>query len=185
MSVDPRVGSKELYHPLKAMRLPVEKKWMRFGDVVFPGVGPSGPITVAVEYKKLGDLLACIMDKRILKQIRGMKLEYDYCYLLIEGVVRPDKDSGLECFCLFRSKKGKEIGVFNPVFARLTYPMMQRYLMTMENFYDVRVRMTSTKADTIGYLAALYGWWQKPWKKHRAHLGKPPSSKAPAKWVWP
>lgn len=172
--VDPRAGSIELVPLLQQMRLPIREKRMKFGDVAFTGSGRRGEVSIGIEYKTMDDLLACISDKRLVThQLPGLLRTYTYAYLLIEGVVRPNKHSGLERFKKFKSSTGRDMGMFFPVRAPITYPMMQRYLFTLENLCGVRVRFTADRSDTVGYVAALYGWWQKPWGKHHAHLSLP------------
>lgn len=173
--LDPRAGSGPLIRPLKALSLPVKTKTLPFGDIEFHGNGPTSRVRVGIEYKKLSDLLACIVDKRLVShQLPGMLRRYSYSYLLVEGVVRPARDSSLECLLVRHSDRtGRDVAFFNTVYSALTYSQMQKYLFTLENLAGVRVRFTSTQADTLGYLASLYHWWQKPWGKHHAHLSLP------------
>lgn len=175
ISLDPRAGSGPLLAPLRALSLPVKSRRLEYGDLAFRGQGPKGITRIGIEYKKLGDLLACIVDKRLVShQMPGLLRSYSYVYLLVEGVVRPSPDSSLECLLVRHSDRtGRDVAFFNTVYSALTYSAMQRYLFTLENLAGVRVRFTSTQADTLGYLSALYHWWQKPWGKHHAHLALP------------
>lgn len=175
--LDPRAGSGPLLKGLRGQRLPVKVRRLHFGDMAFLGAGPDGKLVpVGVEYKKLDDLLQCIVSKRLVThQLPGMMKDYRFSYLLIEATVRPDKDSSIETFNLFktRGRKVRELGAFEPTFSRISYSMMQKYLMTIENIGGVRVRFSSCRDDTLGFLAALYHWWQKPWDKHHSHLALP------------
>lgn len=151
-------------------------KHMRSGDVAFMGLGPNGPARVGIEFKKLDDLIQCIVSKRLVThQLPLMMKDYDYRYLLIDATVRPSRDSSIEVFSMFKTKgkRERELGAFEPCFSSISYSMMQKYLMTIENIGDVGVRFSSGRADTIGYITASYHWWQKPWEKHHAHLAVP------------
>lgn len=180
--LDPRGGSKgrkhivkEFYAPLKAMCLPVKLKQMRYGDISFFGNGPKGRTKIGVEFKTLSDLLSCIVDKRLSShQLPGLVKSYPYRYLLIEGVVTPRGDSSLLGLrFLYQDKRGNDTYGFGSVYSAVAYPQLQKYLLTLENLANVRVRFTSTRSDTIGYIASLYNWWQKPWSKHHSHLALP------------
>lgn len=180
--LDPRGGSKgrkhiikEFYAPLKALCLPVKIKQMRYGDISFFGNGPSGRVRVGVEFKTLSDLLTCIVDKRLAShQLPGLVKTYPYRYLLVEGSITPRSDSSLLGLqFLYTDKRGRETFGFSPVYSSVAYPQLQKYLFTLENLANVRVRFTSTRADSIGYIAALYNWWQKDWAKHHSHLALP------------
>lgn len=172
--VDPRRGSGDLLTPLKRLSLPAVPKRMKFGDFAFRGQGPSGEVRVGIEYKKLSDLTSCIIDKRLTgHQLPGLMRRYQYRYLLINATIRPSSTSGLECFSLFRSRRGSELGAFSLTRSPITYPALQKYLFTLENLAGVRIRFVSCRADAIGYIAALYHWWQKPWATHGSHLALP------------
>lgn len=174
LKCDPRAGSKELIPLLQALRLPVRERLMKFGDFAFTGNGPAGEVRVGIEYKTIDDLLDCMKSKRLVThQLPGMLKRYTYAYLLIEGCVRPNKYSGLEKFKQFKSYSGKGMGMFFSTRAPISYPMMQRYLFTLENVCGIRVRFTSDKMDSAGFVSALYGWFQKPWGSHHSHLSLP------------
>jgi ERCC4-type nuclease len=172
--IDPRAGSKELYKPLKALRLPVRMKRMDYGDISFYGNGPDGRLLWGCEYKKYDELLACIIDKRLVShQIPGLVASYDRRYLLVEGIARPYRDSSIERFVPFRDRRGDDYGKWHPAFSAITWAMVEKYCATLQEVAEVRVRFTSCRAETIGYIAAHYAWWQKPWEKHHAHLSLP------------
>lgn len=174
--VDPRAGSGPLLRPLRAMSLPAKHRRLKYGDLAFHGNGSEGRILIGIEYKKLSDYLTCIVDKRLAShQIPGMVRKYhrEGRWLIVEGVVRPRKDSMLEEFSLFRSRRGSELGAFNMVRAGITYSQMRRYEITIRKRAGFEVVFTSGLADTLGTLAAIYHWYQKPWSAHHAHLALP------------
>lgn len=163
------------------MRLPVKEKFMKFGDFAWTGSGPRGDVSVGVEYKKLDELIGRITDKTLVThQLPGMLKRYQYSYLLIEATIQPNKHSGLEKFKPFKSRNNKSLGMFLPTRAAITYPMLQRYLFSLEHACvethperRIRVRFSSGLADTVGFLSALYGWWQKPWSSHKSAFTLP------------
>ena len=64
--VDYRRGSHELKAPLLALGLPVEETTLDYGDLLFEGRGEGGkPVTVAIEYKKFGELMTSMRTGRL------------------------------------------------------------------------------------------------------------------------
>ena len=56
--LDRRIGSSDLYQPLRACNLPVELTTLESADVAWLGRGPEGvPTPIGVEIKRIGDLL--------------------------------------------------------------------------------------------------------------------------------
>jgi len=154
---------------------------MKFGDFAWTGNGPHGEVSVGIEYKKLDELIGRVSDKTLVThQLPGMLKRYKYSYLLIEATIRPNKHSGLEKFKPFKSTNGKDLGMFLPTRAAITYPMLQGYLFSLEHAYvkshperRIRVRFSSGLPDTVGFISALYWWWQKPWPSHKSTFTLP------------
>src|SRR4030095_11046902 len=89
MRVDTREGSAALLPLLRAAGLPADGAILDSGDVEILGRDGSRPVTVGVEYKKIGDLLQSSRDGRAAEQLRRMHSEYEVRYILIEGYMKP------------------------------------------------------------------------------------------------
>ena len=90
--VDKRAGSHELVAPLEAMGLPVEETMLDFGDLLFQGKrSDGGLVTIAIEHKKIGDLVNSFRTGRLPgHQAIGLQA-FDVRFLLIEGELLYDK----------------------------------------------------------------------------------------------
>src|SRR5688572_2290800 len=87
--VDRRTGSKDLIALLP--RGYGELTELEYGDAVIVGYGPDGPVTEAFERKRLSDALSCLMDGRFAAhQLRGLRNDYDFVWLVIEDEIRAD-----------------------------------------------------------------------------------------------
>jgi ERCC4-type nuclease len=162
--VDDREGSADLAPLLRQVGLTVELRRMEYGDLCWMGDGPDGPCMVGVEYKKTRDLLHSIRTGRLSgHQLPGMVRDYQHCYLLIEGVMRPDPVTGV----LVEPAKGgwRDITLGQQ---RFMFAEVDNYLTSVEAAGGIRVRRTDRTAVTVATLKNLYQWWQKEWASHKA-----------------
>ena len=99
MLVDNQSGSRDLYPYILALdpTAILTRIDPPYGDVVWSGDGPDGPLSVAVEYKKISEVLGAITgDGRFGgHQVAGLIQHYDRRYLLIEGRIRMDRNTGI------------------------------------------------------------------------------------------
>jgi ERCC4-type nuclease len=166
--VDNRAGSKELYPLLK----PAKLTRMQFGDVMFMGDGPDGrPVPIGIEHKTLADVLKCITDARFAGvQLPGLVSNYEYVYLVIQGLHRPCHKTGR--LLVPRKKRGKL--VWEPVqlgYRAYTWNDLESWLTTMEVKAGVVVRRCNNRQDSALFIQGLYRWWTaKGWDRHMAHL---------------
>jgi hypothetical protein len=66
----------------------VELVTLDAGDVRWNGNGPSGRVSIGVELKHLSDFLTSMEDGRLAgRQLREMRREYDYVFILIQDRV--------------------------------------------------------------------------------------------------
>lgn len=162
VEVDSRVGSKQLLPLLKKLHIPATKTRLEYGDFALDGNGPEGEVRVGVERKTIYDLLSSIGSGRLSShQLPGLVKEYDYCWIVVEGLWRPGKDNVVE---VFRGGWRKAPGW-------ISYSEVDRYLVTLEVRGGMRVRRTTNLTETAIFLGGLRRWWSKPWEAHRAHLG--------------
>lgn len=170
----------QLDRHLQRHGLPVSVTAMEFGDITWEGHGPSGPVMVSVERKRMDawsqDLITSMTDRRLSgHQLRGMREAYDYLYLVVEGVWK--EGPGGEIVIPVRSNGKTE---WKPLFASgrsVSYRQVVGYLDSI----SLRVRATSTgeplrviqtgdEYQTASRLAALYRLWtEKRWDEHHSH----------------
>lgn len=176
--VDAAIGSKDLVVPLKKLGLPVQLGHLDTGDVAFQGRGPAGSeVFIGVELKKIADLVASLQTGRLpLHQLPRMLRAYDHSWILVEGTWRHD-DQGLVC-----SFSGH--GVWHPLSKRMMADELEKRMLSLELSPSVNsglyphVRYTSSRRDTLRFLAALYRWWtDRDMDQHKTMLGiyRPPS----------
>lgn len=163
--VDDREGSAGLVNGLRRSGIEAELKRMEFGDCCWIGNGPDGDVLVGVELKTVEDLLASMRSGRLCgHQLPGMSEEYFAIYLIVEGLVREDPESGV----LQRFHRGQWQDVIVGR-QRFLWSEMEAYLTTIDTIVGVHVRRTSTPRETVSCIRTLYQWWQKPWDRHSSH----------------
>lgn len=133
------------------------------GDACF---GSADGRLIGVEVKKVNDAVQCMYTGRLAdEQIPKMRAQYDVCYLLIEGVYRPEPQSGvLQLWREFDSSKDVKCGQWYDVTTgrkRLMYSAFESWLTTMANLGGVSVRNTSSAHVTAALLSSLYSWYQR------------------------
>src|SRR5262245_5878451 len=95
--VDSRSGSGELSPYFEPYGLVVEKTHLDYGDFDFEGSGPKGKCGVVFERKRIEDLVDSMQTGRLSgHQLPGICENYDYGYLIIEGIWRPGREGFLE-----------------------------------------------------------------------------------------
>lgn len=167
--VDRRIGSEEVL-PLIQKRdraIPVELSDLPFGDFCFEGQGPNGHSMVGIERKRVKDMMNSIRSGRFSgHQLPGMLQFYQFQYLIIEGIFRPNPLNGM-----LEEWHGR--GGWNPVCLgsiQFMYREIDQFLNTIERKTPVRVHRVSTPAETAFQVVDLYKWWtDKSWEAHRAH----------------
>lgn len=167
INIDDRVGSVEL-----AVHLPkqlVRVRRLPYADAAWIGNGPDDtPVLVGLERKALRDALGSMRSGRFAgHQLPGLVANYNVSYLVVEGVWRPDPDTG---GISIPSGKGRwralSIGGWTP-----SYRELECWLASMEANGGMRIRRTSRLCETAKLIQALYHWWvDKNWDEHRAHL---------------
>lgn len=156
LSIDDRIGSGELLEMFKTYGIKVQKTRLEFGDMCWTGNGPCGECVVAVERKKILDLVQSMQSRRLSgHQLPGMANAYDYAYLLVEGFWGPDDDGRL---------------LVNKQPQSLSYRALDAYLTTLEVKAGLIYRRTISAAETVACVVDLYRWWtEKTWDEHTAH----------------
>lgn len=149
-----------------------------FGDFMFLGNGPEDTlVSIGIERKSLKDLLNSMTTGRLSgHQIPGMVQQYNYCYILVEGIWRFNPMSGTletlngpvwEDVCLGQRRfMAKEVIGF---------------LNTLAIKVGVHVVFSDNRKESIQVVCALYHWWNtKQWDEHSSHLSPNKAHKGPA-----
>lgn len=161
--VDDRTGSVELdphiTQPHAICRL-------EYADFMWSGSGPEGPVSIGVERKGIMDLLNSMESGRLSgHQLIGLTQNYDWVYLLVEGVWRPDRNTGV----LMKSgRNGWEAATQGS--RRFMARDVFNYFNTLAVMCGVIVVTTSNMWESGRWIDACYGWWSKEWEKHKSHL---------------
>jgi ERCC4-type nuclease len=164
--LDRRIGSSDLYAPLRAFGLPVELTTLESADVAWLGRGPEEePVPIGVEIKRVGDLLTSITTGRLAGyQLPKLINEYRHAWLLIEGQYRSGAEGLLE------TKQGTVWAPHALGRSPWTYREVEGFLTTLEVRAGVHVRRAWNRGETAALIVALYKWWTgKGYDEHRAH----------------
>lgn len=171
--VDPRAGSGKYLDLLKSRtngQARMAKPMLDSGDFMFEGTGPEGVVSIGVEVKELGDMLGSMRSGRYLDQMRRMKADYDYCYLMIRGSYAP----GVEGYINTPTRGGW--GILNLSTreqrdrgrgsAPFSYSELDKFICSLEIVENIIVRKASTELDVVQQIADLCSWWQKDFESH-------------------
>lgn len=173
IAVDSRAGSKDLIKPLLAAGMPVSSETLLYGDLAFEGRGPdSTTLSVGIEFKMLGDMIASIRSGRFtgpreagtLGQLHGMVASYDHAWLMVEGYWRTDDRGRIVAY------QGPKKG-WTPVPGGMGGAELDKHLLTFEVCAGIHVWRTTSRADTIRAIASLYRWHSdSAIDRHTSHL---------------
>lgn len=159
--IDSRIGSGELEKLFLPFGIKVAKVTLEFGDFAFEGNGPDGVrYSIGFERKRIGDLQQSIESRRLSgHQLPGIATNYDYCYLMVEGIWRPNKDGLLE---VMEGDAWVRTG--------FAYRALDNYLSSMELKAGMIYRRTTSPYETVCQIVDAYRWWtDKDWEEHGAH----------------
>jgi ERCC4-type nuclease len=172
ITIDNRVGSKDLMKFMPKGKAKLGK--LQFGDAAFLGNGPDEiPIPVGLEVKRLLDLLNSMVTGRLSgHQLPGMQASYKVRYLLVEGIWRPNPQSGLLEYP--RGKQWLPVELGSRTFMARE---VEGYLNTLDMLGGMHVRTTGSPRQTAQMLLNIHHWWtDKKWEEHRSHLAFDESS---------
>jgi len=141
---------------------------MPYGDCMIPFLGPpvDTPMMIGVEFKKLGDVLACITSGRYAgHQLVGCAETYDLSMLLIEGQWRMNRQTGvLESLSHVRGKYEWRSVSSGP--RKWMYREFNRWMMTMGLVGGVQIWFTRDRDETVQTLIDIHAIGQKKWDAH-------------------
>lgn len=157
--IDDRVGSRHLQPLVPGSEL----VRLDAGDAAF--AAHDGKL-IGIEVKRVHDAVQCLYTGRLADyQIPRMAELYDVRYLVIEGVYRPDPESGvLQLWREFDSSKDVKCGQWYDVTTgrkRLMYSAFMAWLSSMAVLGGVSVWSSADANTTAAMLLAWYSWWQR------------------------
>lgn len=164
--IDARVGSKELLPYIQRIGVKAEISHLEYGDAAFEGNGPHGRIGVGVERKTMGDILNCIDDSRYAAHQRpGMLAMYDVNILMVEGVWKPDTQSGylMECIATLTWRPFR----YRQQMTR--YSKLFRYLLSVQLAGTI-VIITRDMEHTAFNICECFSYFSKKWEDHTSLL---------------
>lgn len=176
--VDDQGGSKgkrgtilELLNPLIEAGLPAVSAHLHSADFAFTSKDGQD---IGIELKRLDggstDLTQSLMSGRLsghqLPKMLGPKGSYDRAWLVIEGQWRHDDNGQV---CVYRGpRKG-----WAPIKGRMSASELEKRILTLELCGGLHVRYTTTRRDTIRFIASLYRWFvDKSVSSHTSHLAQ-------------
>ena len=174
MLFDPRFGSekgRQSHHraavdALRKLNVPLDSNHLTFGDFMFIGNGPDGPVPVGIELKAVSDFVTSMRSGGLREQVAGMLDTYKRSYLVIEGVYRARRGAGILEIPRGRQWKPVQAGP-RPVF----WTDVERFITGLEEA-GIRMRYTRTSEQTARMIAnVLQGFWDKDYAAHTSLIG--------------
>lgn len=157
--MDNRTGSAELAKHFTPYGIRCELARLDYGDFDFEGKGPKGRCAVVFERKRIEDLVQSMESGRLSgHQLPGMSKEYDYAYLIIEGIWRPGPDGQLEV-----NNSGRWVG------RRTHTRAITNYVMGLALRAGLLPWRTGNQQETVAFIVDQFRMFDKAWAEHRAH----------------
>lgn len=176
--VDRRTGSKDLITLLP--RGCAELTDLEFADAVVIGNGPDGVVTEAFERKRLSDALACLQDGRFAgHQLRGLRADYDFVWLVIEDEIRADPRSGVlqrRYESRVKTKRrnvtrseGRWVDALFGSKSTMMHRDFMHWLLTMRRKGGIDdFAFTRNAEETAQLIWTVNTWRQKEWRQHKS-----------------
>ena len=143
------------------------------GDFAFDGHGPKGLSMIGIERKRIKDFLGNMRNNHLVGlQIPRMINHYDIRYVLIEGIVRANPDTGtLEEPGKRDPRTGKRLWR-EVMLGRSTFQWedFEKYITSLE-WAPIRILRTPDPETTARLVVAKYRWYQKQWNEHHSLKG--------------
>lgn len=162
--VDYRAGSCELLNPLRALGLTAESGDF-MADLAWEGRGIGGaPVMIGVEFKRLSELVQSLRTQRLQgHQLLQMRDNFTFCYLLVEGVLRTDRDG----YLLMR--RGNR-SVRMPGTMRAVELLKRLFVLHLRGGLNI-LPFTGSRQETLQMIKALYHTWTDcDLDQHKSHI---------------
>lgn len=137
---------------------------MEFGDFSFIGNGPDGFMRIGVELKTVEDFVGSMQSGRLTgHQLPGLTQAYHRAYLVLQGVYKVDRKSGLLLVPRGRLWRPLHLGS-RPVF----WADVERFITGLEEA-GIRMRYTRSSWETSQMIGrVLEPFWDKPYDDHKS-----------------
>jgi ERCC4-type nuclease len=143
-----------------------------FTDCGFWGVNDTGEtVLVGIERKKIGDIVACILDGRLMHQAQIAKENgIDVLCVIIEGRIRSNPDDGLLEVPVWgiNPRTMHRAEMWQPVKPTLTYSRFDQFLTELDYLAGVIVKRSDNVQETACIIKALWDNFQTPPSKHNS-----------------
>jgi len=140
---------------------------LEYADFAWSGNGPDGPVNVGIERKTVHDFLQSMTTGRLSgHQLIGLTQQYDWVYVLVEGIWRPDRKSGI----LQHINQNGKWAALSQGSRRFMARDVYNFINTMQVMCGVITVTTSNRWETAMWLTSCHGWWNKKWENHKSHL---------------
>jgi len=161
--VSPEQGSADLAPMLEKAGLKVDVVKLDWADVEFSGRGiKDEPVQIGVECKKLQELTSD-WDRFAGHQLPKMLTHYDHRWLVFEGDWMQNRQGGL----LRRSGRGR----YKAMHGQGNASALRKKLITLEMCGGMHVAHTTSRIETVRYIADLYRWWNDDaFDEHKSHI---------------
>ncbi len=176
ITVDERIGSKDLLAPIRAHGVDAELGHLDFGDFAFVGRGLNDTdLLMGLELKETRDLVSSLQSSRFAgHQLCGLQKMYDRAWLVTEGIWREGNGGVLEVLT-GSWRKLSNTGRF------VMYRDIESWLLTQTIRGGLSHWHCNTRKDTVRFIVNLYRWWTlKAFSEHRSHqvIYQPPPDRA-------
>lgn len=138
-------------------------------DIIIPGKGEGGKaVTVGVEFKKIKDVLKCILDGRFAgTQLPRMLKEHEEVWLLIEGERRRGIQGDLQIPHPWKKGQWMNASLGSRRFSNQDY---EAWMITMQTRTPLKIKEVGSRLETKDWVMAMHKWWaEQGWDKHRSH----------------
>jgi ERCC4-type nuclease len=143
-----------------------------FTDCGFWGVNNTGEtILVGIERKKIGDIVACIYDGRLMHQAQMAKENgIDVFCVVVEGRVRSNPDDGLLEVPTWgiNPRTMHRAEIYQPVKPTITYSRFDQFLTELDFLAGIIVKRSENVYETASIIRALWDNFQTPPSKHNS-----------------
>lgn len=140
---------------------------LQYGDFFFFGLWEDGKeVRVSGERKKLGDLVACILNGRHVQQLRDAKGQgYEFHFLIIEAEMRPNPKNGLLQHRLYGKWVDFRLIPDEPK-STIEYFRVDDYLNEIAWYAGVVIKYSSSAKETADQVIGIYEMFQKAPREH-------------------
>jgi len=178
-------------------------------DVRFHGNGPDGRVSIGIEIKHLSDFLQSMADGRLAgRQLREMRREYDYCFLLIQDRIAMSAHGHLQVWLPAKPKdmspktwgekryeayyynRGRYVDTIFGARSKFLWSAFWSHVISLSARGGFRLLMAGSNQEVGAQLGGAYDWWQKKWFEHssvnvfdESHLPELVEASAPARML--